>query len=127
MIPSIIKGQRINQFVAPTAFIMLISSRRENIVILIVFAIINNDSVKEILNILKDLDALSLYSMDFGIVNKKEELKFSIFLHSEFLDTLTEAIECKTIKNIPINQETYWSIFDKSKSYRITSRSNNNE
>ena len=43
-IPSITNGQRINPFVAPTDFIMLISSLRLNIVILMVFEMINRET-----------------------------------------------------------------------------------
>ena len=44
MIPSTRKGQRINQFVAPTAFIMLISRLLENIVIRTVFAMMKSET-----------------------------------------------------------------------------------
>ena len=43
-IPSTINGQRTNQFVAPTDFIMLISRRLLNIVIRIVFEIIKSET-----------------------------------------------------------------------------------
>lgn len=75
---------------------------------------LNDDNIKKIMNIIFSLDAYSIYSMDFGIINKKEQWKSQMWIETPFLLKYQHEMEKvdKTERDYDfLNKGNEWRLF----------------
>lgn len=75
---------------------------------------LNDDNIIKIMNIISSLDAYGIYSMEFGIINKKEQWKNQIWIETPFLMKYKQEMEKgdKTKRDYDfLNKGNKWRLF----------------
>jgi hypothetical protein len=78
------------------------------------FSIVNRNKIVQDLS---ELDAIMIHNMDFGIINRKNQWKYNIYIQTPTVNKYKEVVEDKNHHGM--SEKEYWNFIEECKKWRL--------